>query len=317
MTTTTKLFLSSKLKPIFERMPDSDGGTMSYVAVHTKLLKAVNEYNPKMKVTEIRFVPQKESFKLMKECDSQFFGIFAETLEKEAQTMKTEDEDVWLEETPSGVKIHKAVAYAIIVPEQGSRNIVVAQQAFPTLFTLIGRNLDSPGLTLTDRPVYLIDLCIDGHEKQESSIRRSFIAMMAAGLAIVCPFHENLEFDDLLSMSQYVEISSQRGESCISLDESTRTVRILGKHNGLFENAANAAEKKISVFGSNEKFYATTILGGFSLARRLGYKIDLSSIQDAFTELENKERSGWRITGDKYGKINIILNYMEKILRRQ
>lgn len=321
MTSTTKLFLSADLKTVFEKIPDPAGGVMSYDIVLKKVLNAINEYNPKMKVTEIRFVPQDESFGLMKECDSKFFGIFAETLEDDTAIADVDEGNIWREKTPSGIEIHKAVAYSIMVTHTGSRNAVVSQQAFPALFTLIRRNLTSPGLTLTDRPIYLIDLLIEGHEEgtQAASIRRSFIAMCASGLAIVCPFHKGFNVEDLPPLSEYVANSSKKGESCLSLDEETKTICILGEYTGLFnaEKAVDTANKRVVVYGSNDKFYATIILGGFFLARRFGYKVDLSSIHDAFDELDRKRNAGWTIVGDKYENLKSALDYMEKVMRRQ
>ena len=320
MTSTTKLFLSAGLKTVFEKIPDPDGGVMPYVIVLTKVLNAINEYNPKMKVTEIRFVPQDESFALMKDCDSKFFGIFAETLEDDTVAADVDERDVWREKTSSGIVIHKVVAYSIIAIPTGSRNGVISQQAFPALFTLIRRNLTSPGFTLTDRPIYLIDLLVDGHEgeTQASSIRRSFIAMCASGLAIVCPFHRGFSIEDLPPLSEYVANSAKKGESCLSLDEETKTLCILGKYTGLFNDAkaVDTANKKNAVNGSNDKFYATIILGGFCLAHRFGYKVDLSSIHDAFAELDRKRNAGWTIVGDKYENLKSVLDYMEKVMRR-
>ena len=319
MTSTTKLFLSADFKTVFEKIPDPDGGVMPLVIVLTKVLNSINEYNPKMKVTEIRFVPQDESFGLMKECDSKFFGIFAETLEDGATSVDAKDGDVWIENASFGIKIHRAVAYAIMAIDTGSRNAVVSQQAFPSLFTLIRRNLTSPGLTLTDRPIYLIDLLSAGHEEgtQASSIRRSFIAMCASGSAVVCPFHKGFSIEDLPSLPEYVVNSAKKGESCLSLDEETKTLCILGKYTGLFDDTkvVNTKNKKVGVYGSNDKFYATIILGGFCLARRFGYKVDLSPIHDAFAELDRKQKTGWTISG-KYENLKSVLDYMEKVMRR-
>lgn len=322
MTSYTTLFLASELRRYFNAIPDPENSdsTMASILAQIKVMDAINAYNSRMHVSEIRFVPKNNAFGLMEKCDSMFFGIIAETVEH-VNGLTCDDGDVWIEEIGESAKYYKAVTYVIIVPPgSGSRNAVVTQQVFPALFTLIGENLKSPGLTLTDRPIYLIDLNISGHQEQPSSINRSFMAVKLSGMAIICPFHKRFELEESLSLQEYSDICSQRTDECIIVDDS-RHARIIPRFNHLFKTVSNESETGIQTIiqieGSSEKFFATVVLGGYSLAKRLGYEVDLSELHDAFKNTELYCSRNNSKPQNKFYNLIKILNYMEKKEGRQ
>lgn len=293
---------------------------MASVLAQMKVMDAINAYNSRMHVSEIRFVPKNNSFGLMKKCDSMFFGIIAETMEHNNGSTY-DDGDVWIEQIGKSAKYYKAITYVIIVPPgSGSRNVVVTQQVFPALFTLIDENLKSPGLTLTDRPVYLIDLNISSHQEQPSSINRSFMAVKLSGMAIICPFHKRFELEELLSLQEYSDMCSQRTDECIIVDDS-KHARIIPRFNRLFKAVPNESgtgeQTIIQIDGSSDKFFATVVLGGYSLAKRLGYEVDLSELHDAFKNTELYCARHNSKPQSKFYNLIKLLNYMEKIEGRR
>ena len=314
----TTLFLQSKLIKDFTNIPSStkNDAAMPQVLSLMKITDAINTYNPRMHVSETRFVDS-NCFNLMRLCDSKYFGIITESYPFLTECSHFKEDDEWVEEKENGYILHKAVAYTIIVPSiTGSRNIVVAQQVFPSLFTLIKRNLPSPGLTLTDKPVYLIDLMKEKHEKQEKSITRSFVAMDVSGLAVICPFHERFKIPDAYSMTDYIESSSHKQRKVIEADITSKIIRIDTHYPGLFEKPEDSNNKRIEVHGSNEKFFATIILGAFFLAKRLDYRVDISAFQEAFSKLDNWRQQGYTISS-KYENLRGLLTYIEKNTERQ
>lgn len=303
MLSTTTLFLQDDVgrNDLTEiRQPDGQG-FHPVSEVTDGIIASINQYNPKMRIKEIRFVDPRASFELMRECGSKFFGIIAETTKESKDKPAPLQDDVWVEEQPDFSYWHHVVAYAFVVPETSrqGRNTLVSQQIFPPLFVLMQRNLSSPCMTLTDHPAYLLDLSNENHDEPRTSIDRSFVSMLLCGIAVICPLHKEFKLEGLPTMAAYTTSARNDGYNNLEADENHRTVRVLTNDN-LFP----------AVRGSSEKFYTINVLGGIALARRLGYGIDASELRAA---LEEVAPGGQQNASKKYQRLGTVLRFIEKI----
>lgn len=303
MLSTTTLFLQDDVGredlPEIQR-PDGQG-FYPLNTVTDGIITSINQYNPKMRVKEIRFVGPRTSFELMRECGSKFFGIIAETTKEDKNKPAPAQDDVWVEEQGEFSYWHHVVAYVFVVPETSrqGRNTLVSQQIFPSLFVLMQRNLSSPCMTLADHPAYLLDLTNEDHDAPRTSINRSFVSMLLSGIAVICPLHKGFELDALPTMTQYTTSARNDGYNNLEVDEACHTVKVL-TNKDLFP----------SVKGSSEKFYTINVLGGIALAKRLGYRIDVSDLR---TALEKVAPAGQQNVSKKYKRLGTVLRFIEKI----
>ncbi|KJY52960.1 hypothetical protein [Bifidobacterium kimbladii] len=285
----TTLFLATDLKDQLRHINDPDNSeTELPLTIALEYIKnSINKFNPKMSISHVCFVNKNSSFPVMKQCKSKYFGLIAEPVKPTKKPINSDDkDDYWVD--AQGNIYSTCVYVCLTVPKISSRDVFVAQQLLPALCFLMDRTITSPTHTLTDHPIYLVDLVVQEKKIPESSLRYLRAAALA-NIGIISIANSPMPLSTDITVQQYItEWGHYNNFEC---ETESQSVAIKKDH---FEN----------IKGSEEKFNILNMLGGFFLARRLGYHVNYSELEQYLLATQ---------LGGKLDRVRTIIQYFDKL----
>ena len=285
----TTLFLATDVKDQLRHVSDPKNPKMELpLTIALEYIKnSINNYNPKISISQVRFVNNKSSFPVMKQCKSKYFGLIAEPVKPTKNPINLDNrDDYWIDAQGN---IYSTCVYVCLTePKISSRDVFVAQQLLPALCFLMDRTITSPTHTLTDHPLYLVDLV-----KKDKIPKSSLRYLRAAALANI----------GIISIADSAMLLS----TDITVEEY---IKEWGIHNNLTYRTGSQSvfiqpNHFKTINGSEEKFYILNILGGVFLARRRGYQVNYSALEQYLLAAP---------LGGKLDRVRTVIQYFKKIL---
>ncbi|MBZ1514837.1 hypothetical protein [Leuconostoc mesenteroides] len=295
--------------------------------IETKLLRELNNKNPRLHVSNIEYLDINSEFPNL------IRGAYSALIIDEDQIPSIPatqiDDSRYFTDSSSNYFRQKIMAYVFTSPatRNEGRDITVTQDIFPRLLDYIEKHIDSPSYTYANHPFYYISLMnTDGglpasilsNYAKLNQLEIEFIELFATGVnfsKMPKGVEETIKFiakvpnnrrtiNQVLSTNDYQFDLTNRKLTILS---STLLVNLTS---GSFGNSVERANSGNATFkGSKEKFYWLDVLSMFELALRNNYEIDYSQLWSWYRQNEYSNSFG---NSDKFPRFESLLKYFDK-----
>lgn len=335
-----KLVLSNKGFPErfnnHNNLPNYDVTLSKKENAEKLVINSFNRYNPKLEISRIEYENLEDVYG---EKVSEF--ISSGLIVEETNIMETPDNrdhylnDGYVINYNNGGTFEKVSAYVYVgKPQEDSRNIFIAQTIFPSLIDQMKLYLDSPSYTMTNKPVYFVNLVNKNYKDANGYISRHINYWQNAGIHVIditgnIEYEYNNNLENILSANLKSDYDPNHGTYKYynpttniyhyyteNKNLETYTVDVTNKLLTLKKEAIEDAVRldsngKHNFRGSNEKFYWAECIPLVIIASRQNYNIDISEYRDFINTYRPHFRG--RNT-DKFERSELILNFFEKII---
>lgn len=288
--------------------------TLKQKYVEEQLIKTINDYNPKLNINKIEYVDILKHFPQVKV--GKYTGLIVEDEEFISIQYKEEGNFLWLDRDKRFGKDIKIYVY-LSQAKEGARNSTFTQVIFPTLIEYIEEYIESPSYTISNHPIYFINIIGTGISALSLLKRMAFFHLLQ--IEVLEVFNKNIDTKSITyDMRKFVEKfekdynedDSMYSTEYYTIDFSKKKVildtkkLVLGQH---LEQNPNTME--YSFRGSYEKFYWMDTLAISMLACRSGFKLDYSQLEEFYKSNLGKFKS----TDDKFRRFETLIKFIKKI----
>lgn len=300
--------------------PYPDGDFVDLKDYESKVLAAINKYNPKLNVCSIEYSLDEDYFLSN---SSKFLGLIAEDI-------VDHDDEICLDEYSfdwysaidvDGVKhVYRPVIYTIMsTTKEGARNITFTQQIFPFLLDLMKLCICSSSYDPGNHPIYLINI-LNKRVTANTIIRRS-AALSLMGVGFIEVFHPSLDEANIpLNLANFCEKYypdntdagiTETEDFIVDTNSKMVTVKTdqwkVGRY---LEQKSNGSH---GVVGSSEKFYWIEVLPVVLIGVHEGYQLDFTQYEGFLVAEMEREGNQGLVNNEKFKRMQILLEYFKKL----
>lgn len=289
--------------------------------IENQIIEKINNYNPKLKVSNIEYLKIVEQFPHL-DFFEMYFGLIVEEFEiNELKKDLYKDVEYYIWENGGKYFCRKILIYLIMsVPEEKARNIFVSQCLFPEAIDFMNYYKDSPCFSIANHPIYYINY-VD-KELTAPMIIKNIAGMIELGIENIEIFYEINElksipknikdflnkyykdFDEtsILYKNDYCEIDINNKITIIKTDRLVLGDLLKYKSDNITYDFKD---------GSVEKFYWMCILPIIIISLRNSFTLDYSKLED-FYNLNNPLFSS---NSEKMERFLFLINYIKKLTK--
>lgn len=287
-------------------------GTSKIDYLERKVLKAINLYNHKLKITRIEYGDLNDLFPEVEA--SKYTGLIIEKQE----IIEVEEEDYsrlgyTVREISDQWYAMKIVAYIFFsVPKEKGRNTLVAQSIFPEFIDYMDRFIASPSYTIANHPIYYINII--NKEITARTVLKPLAGIIATGIYYVEAFPSTINSNDVpYNLKGFVEqyelgynpLHSRFVSDYYEIDFALKELKI----KTFPTRFLNMTGTNFQFKGSSEKFYWMEILPVFLMACKEGYNVDYSELEDFY----DSNIGHFTSRNEKFPRFLKLLNYIKKL----
>lgn len=283
--------------------------------IEQKVIDAINEHNPKLKISKIEYDNLNSQFPDV--YTSKFAGLIVEDKKiKESEKERFKKLGYHIRNINNEWFARKKLIYVFLTnPKEVSRNILVAQSIFPTLIDYMGKYIDSPSYTIANHPIYFINII--NKKITALSVIKPLAGIIAAGIDYIEVFPltinpKSVPKDVESFVRKYEEnckdFSSTFESNYYQVDFKLKKLKIKTTNLVIGDYLERNGEF-LQFKGSSEKFYWMGILPIFLLACEDGYDIDFSELEKFY----NANINNFKKNNEKFHRFKLLLDYMKKL----
>lgn len=293
-------------------------GTTKQNYVEQRIIDSINQYNPKLKISEIIYDNIKTQFQYVK--TSKSTGTIVEDLEiDDALERIYESRGYYIFRSGSQLYARRIILYVFLSPaDEAGRNGFVSQTIFPTILDYAGDNLESPSYTVAGHKFLFINIL--NKQLTANMILRHIAGMSIIGIDYVETFINSIDVKDLpKDLLEFLKLldtdfySNYNATTSVYENDNYRIEftnrKFIVKTDKLIENTKTVGGRS-SFKGSSEKFYWIEMYPMAIFAYDLGYRVDYSAYRDYC----NIYRTRFSAVSDKFQRCEILLKYLEKYI---
>lgn len=282
----------------------------------TKLMEAINAYNPKMSVSGIDYVKVEDFFDAYKKGKSN--GVIIRICEiRDDEKTYFESRGYSINEYGGTLTAMHIEAYLFVTNViAGTRNAFVSQTVFPTLLEYASDYIDKPNYSIANHPFIFVNAL----ERAQTAkmILRNMSSLYLMEMHYVEAFSNSLDTKTIpKELKAYLKEYASDYDSAYDpvnnkyesdyLNISFDDKRIIWKTDKMVsELKVNA--RGVDFDGSREKFYWMETLPISVYAHKNAYKIDYSAYEKFIDDYDGKFSSN----SDKFRRCKTLLYYLKK-----
>lgn len=317
-----KLILSNSGFP--EKFNSSDisppSGISKQQYIENKIIEKINDYNPKLKVSNIEYLKIVEQFPHLDFLEM-YFGVIVEDFEiNKLKKDLYKDVEYYIWEDSGKYFCRKILIYVLMsLPKEGSRNAFIAQSLFPEAIDFMSYYHDAPSFSIANHPIYYINYV----DKKITApmIIKDIAGMVELGIENIEIFNEidelvnipknikdflnkyykDFEITRIPYIKDYCEIDVNKKTTIIKTDRL-----VIGD---LLEYKSDSITYKFK--GSEEKFYWMSIIPIIIISLKNSYTVDYSKLEDFY----NLNKSHFSSNDEKIERFLILINFIKKLIK--
>jgi len=291
--------------------------------IEQKIIKAINDSNPKIDLHSIEYTDINATFNLQNNFNGKYSGLIVE----ESTSLTAVKRSPLANDTITFNRNNQFVtwkiyAYVFLSPAQEkARNILVSQAIFPELFRYMEKYLSSPSYTIANHPIYFLNI-INKHITADMLIKH-FTGLRFMGIEYIGVFDNFAE--DLpkpTNLESYLRRFYAKSILCVDHDTVCETdyFTVNLTHHTFSINTEKFAvgewlsltnDGYLAFYGSAEKFYLIEMLPPAIQAIKEGYRVDISELEKF---LENTGSRTFKDENSKFSNFKIVRDYLIKLI---
>ena len=289
-----------------------------------RMIEALNQYNPKLKVTRIEYLAIETQFPNYIKCKSN--GLLIEEFDINPALAATyRANGCYVYSVGTRCVCRRIMMYIFILnADKDTRNALISQTVFPTLLDYAKEYMQSPSYSIANHKFCFINIL--NKTLTANTILRHLASLCVIGMDYVEVFG-NGSIDtkqipkDIKSFLREYESKFDTKYNDVTDIFEDENYRIEFSNKLFVWKAATMAASKIGASktakkaattvdfkGSGEKFYWIETLPMAIFAYNQGYKVDYSDYTNFITTFKPRFSS----TSDKFARCEVLLEYIEK-----
>lgn len=318
------ILLNEALKSKLASIPVKDNEMPTEEYVKKRMINAINNYNPKLKVERVeyfRYEDIKSQFPLFKEGDNH--GLLVEEMSiktlNDKQKIKFRNQGWFIDNTVGTAR--RIIMYLYLSdPKEGARNSFVSQRLFPELIDYIGDYIESPSSSMTNHKELFINIV--PKTITAPSILRNLASFCAIGMGYIEIFDTHtLDPNEIPNdLKNFLEKYTNRAHYKNEFYDAANNIfensfyrvefdrKILYLKANILSDSIVYENRKYKFFGSSEKFYWVEILPISIFAHNLGYEVNYLEYEKFINDFSNKISD----KNEKMKRCKIVLQYIKK-----
>jgi hypothetical protein len=298
----------------------SPSGITKQEYIKNKIIERINNYNPKLKVSDIEYLNIKSQFPHL-DFFQKYFGVIVEDSEiNDSQKEFYKDEEYYVWKSADKLFVRKILIYVLMsLPKEGSRNAFIAQSFFPEAIDFMGYYASSPGFSIANHPIYYINY-VD-KKITASMIIKDVAGMIVVGIENIEVFHqidqlknvpENIK-DFLVKYYKDFDLKNTLYSTAdIEIDIKNKITKIKTDKLVIGELLEYKNDSTTYNFkGSEEKFYWMRIIPLIVLSVKNAYAIDYSELEDFY----NLNKGNFSPKDEKMHRFLVLIQFIKKIVK--
>lgn len=281
--------------------------------IENKIIEKINNYNPKLKVSNIEYLKIVEQFP-----DLDFLGKYSGILVEDIEIEQAQEEDyrnreyfVW--ESGNQYYARKIIIHVFIADLQSFGRNSFCQLFFPVLIDFMELYYSSPSFSIANHPIYFINL--EPKDYPETIIKQT-ASVIVSDIEYLEVFNTNSNLNSISNdMKQYlstfeegfISSSPMYSSDYFEIDMVNKVVKI--KTAKLISELITKPSGKYDFFGSNEKFYWIEVLPMIFLSIKNGYSIDYLELEVFY----NSNKSLFSLTSEKIERFLVLIKFIKKL----
>jgi len=305
-------FLASSISPT--------NGLTQQQYMEQEVIKSINYYNPKLKVTDIEYLDIKQQFPHLK--IGKYAGLIVEDFsinQVDLDIYRNEEYFVW--STNNNWYARKIIIYVFLSDYEAKGRNIISQSIFPEIIEFMGMFIASPSYTIANHPIYYINIL--SKEITAPTIIKQISGMIASNIEYIEVFTKNDELSyvprdiyeylkkfekdfipgNLTCSTNYYEVDFSRKIATIKIDRLALNDYVIPK-----VGTISGLEFK----GSSEKFYWMEIIPIIILASDNEYTIDYSLLENFYNQNIDK----FSENDDKFYRFSLLIKFIKKLMLR-
>lgn len=283
--------------------------------IENQIIEKINNYNPKLKVSNIEYLKIVEQFP-----DLDFLGKYSGILVEDIQVEQAQEEDyrnreyfVW--ESGNQYYARKIIIHVFIADLQSFGRNSFCQLFFPVLIDFMELYYSSPSFSIANHPIYFINLEPKGYPE---SIIKQTSGVIVSDIEYLEVFNTNTDLNFIPNdIKQYLNdfeesfssASSVYSSDNFEIDMINKIVRIKTTKLIVGDYLEIKTNGKYDFKGSSEKFYWIEILPIIFLSIKNGYIIDYSDLEVFY----QSNKSLFSLNSEKIERFLVLIKFIKKL----